>query len=369
MNSLLASYGYTDRIRRLYQSTFENPHPARVARADKNHLLLVTETGMLHVPCPPSESQCGTGDWVQLGTDPEGAAAITGVLERYSLLARKMADERLSGIQVLAANIDIVGIVVPLDRPISHNRLERTLVAAWDSGGQPLVILTKADLSNGHDDVVSQVMDQTPGVDVVTTAAETGDGLGELMLRIGPGQTVVLLGPSGAGKSTLINALAGEEVQDTGSVRAADGRGRHTTTSRELIPLPHGAVLMDTPGVRGFALWTSDTGMESVFGDIEALFAECRFGDCNHGPEPDCAVQAALADGRLQERRWQSYLKLQRELEHLRRKHDREARRRYGREWSKVTKAQKAGNKVEARARIRARTNDAVNAPRQRYMD
>lgn len=340
MNTYLAPYGYTDRIRQLYQSTFENPRPARVARTDKNHVLAVTGTGMLHIPHPPAGIQCATGDWVQLGTNAAGEPALTSVLERYSQLARKTADERLSGIQVLAANVDIVGVVVPLDRPISHNRLERTLVAAWDSGGQPLVILTKADVSNGHDDVVSQVIDQTPGIEVVTTAAEAGDGLEELMLHFAPGKTIVLLGPSGAGKSTLINALAGEPVQDTGVVRAADGRGRHTTTSRELIPLPNGAVLMDTPGVRGFALWDSDTGMGTVFGDIEALFAECRFNDCNHGPEPGCAVQAALADGRLEHRRWKSYQKLQRELEHLQRKHDQAARRRHGREWARITKVQ-----------------------------
>nr|WP_245580175.1 ribosome small subunit-dependent GTPase A [Arthrobacter castelli] len=333
-------------MHRLYQSTFEDPHPARVARADKSHILAATGSGMLHLSYPAAESQCAVGDWVQLGTNAAGEPAVAGVLERYSMLARKTADERLSGIQVLAANVDIVGLVVPLDRPISHNRLERTLVAAWDSGGQPLVILTKADLSNGHDDVVSQVIGQAPGIEVVTTAAESGDGLEELMLHFEPGRTVVLLGPSGAGKSTLINALAGQEVQDTGKVRAADGRGRHTTTSRELIPLPNGAVLMDTPGVRGFALWDSDTGMESVFGDIEALFADCRFNDCNHGPEPGCAVQTALADGRLEHRRWNSYLKLQRELEHLQRKHDQAARRRYGREWAKITKAHKAGRKV-----------------------
>lgn len=328
MNSLLAPYGYTDRIAQLYQTTFDPPHPARVVRRDKNHILLASGDGWLHVPYPQTDTQCATGDWVQLGSNAAGEPVITGVLDRYSLLARKTADERLSGIQVLAANIDIVGVVVPLDRPISHNRLERTLVAAWDSGGTPLVILTKADLSNGNDDVVSQVIEQAPGLDVLATSAEAGDGLEELMLHIDPGQTMVLLGPSGAGKSALINALAGEQVRDTGAVRAADGRGKHTTTSRELIPLSNGAVLMDTPGVRGFALWDSDAGMESVFGDIEALFAECRFRDCRHGPEPDCAVQAALAEGRLDERRWKSYLKLQRELEHLQRKHDQLARRR-----------------------------------------
>ena len=139
----------------------------------------------------------------------------------------------------------------------------------------------------------------------------------------------MLLGPSGAGKSTLINALAGVEVQETGAVRAGDGKGKHTTTSRELVPLPGGAVLMDTPGVRGFGLFDADGGMAEMFGDLEELFEQCRFSDCAHGREPGCAVQAALADGSLEDRRWASYLKLQRELAALARRHDAAARRAY----------------------------------------
>ncbi len=340
MQSSLVSYGYADRIEQLYQSNFEQPWPARVIRVDKNHVLLATADGPAHVPFPRLEAPCATGDWVQLGPGPDNEPAVTGMLERFSALARKNAHDPRSDVQVLAANIDVVGVVVPIDRRISHNRLERTLVAAWDSGGTPLVILTKADLSNGNDDVVSQVIDQAAGVDVVTTSAESGDGLEELMLRILPGMTLVLLGPSGAGKSTLINALAGEHLQNTGGVRAVDGRGKHTTTSRELIPLPNGGVLMATSGVGGLALWDRDTGMEAVFGDIEELFAECRFHDCNHGPEPDCAVQAALAAGTLEARRWKSYQKLQRELARLDRQHDEVAKRKYGREWSKTVKAE-----------------------------
>lgn len=351
MQPSLVSYGYTDRIEQLYQSNFEQPWPARVIRVDKNHVLLATGEGQAHVPFPRLEASCATGDWVQLGAGPENESVITGTLERFSRLARKNAHVPSSDVQVLAANIDVVGVVVPIDRPISHNRLERTLVAAWDSGGTPLVILTKADLSKGYDDVVSQVIDQAAGVDVVTTSAESGDGLEELMLRILPGMTLVLLGPSGAGKSTLINALAGAHLQDTGGVRSADGRGKHTTTSRELIPLPNGAVLMDTPGVRGLALWDSDTGMEAVFGDIEELFIECRFHDCNHGPEPDCAVQAALAAGTLEARRWKSYQKLQRELARLDRQHDEAAMRQYGREWSKIVKAQAKAQRQHAQDR------------------
>ncbi|MCB5273267.1 putative ribosome biogenesis GTPase RsgA [Arthrobacter sp. SO5] len=239
--------------------------------------------------------------------------------------------------------MDIVGVVVPVDRPLTHNRLERTLVAAWDSGAVPLVIITKADLADAADDVVGQVMLQAAGVAVVTTSAEQGDGLDELLGHLPTGGTLVLLGPSGAGKSTLINALVGYEAQDTGPVRAGDGKGKHTTTSRELVPLPGGAVLMDTPGVRGFGLFDADDGMEEIFGDLAELAGQCRFSDCAHGREPGCAVQAALADGSLDDRRWASYLKLQRELAALNRRHDAAARRAYQREWhQKITAAAKS---------------------------
>jgi ribosome biogenesis GTPase / thiamine phosphate phosphatase len=255
------------------------------------------------------------------------------VLPRHSELSRKRAFEDSSESQVLGANLDVVGVVVPVDRPLTHNRLERTLVAAWDSGARPLVIITKADLADVADGVVGQVGQQAASVEVVTTSAEHGDGLDELLAQLPPGATLMLLGPSGAGKSTLINALVGFEAQQTGEVRAGDGKGRHTTTARELVPLPGGAVLMDTPGVRGFGLFDADDGMEEMFGDLEELFGQCRFSDCAHDREPGCAVQAALADGSLEDRRWASYRKLQRELSALARRHDAAARRAYQREW------------------------------------
>lgn len=324
--------------------------PARVVRVDRNRVAAATADGLMHLPYPQAgrHPQTGThpttgtgalpavpaaGDWVWLGHNRAGEPAIVGVLPRTSELSRKRAFEASSEAQVLAANIDVVGVVVPVDRPLTHNRLERTLVAAWDSGATPLVIITKADLADIADDVVGKVVLQAAGVDVVTTSAEQGDGLDELLAHVLPGRTLVLLGPSGAGKSTLINALAGHEVQSTGDVRAADGRGRHTTTSRELVPLPNGAVLMDTPGVRGFGLFDADDGMGEMFGDLEELFGKCRFSDCAHDKEPGCAVRAALEDERLDTRRWASYLKLQRELAALNRRHDAAARRAYQREW------------------------------------
>jgi ribosome biogenesis GTPase len=256
--------------------------PGRVVRMDRNRVLVAAAGELCHLPYPGDGPVPATGDWVWLGSNPAGEPAIVGVLPRRSELNRKRAFEASSEAQVLGANVDVVGVVVPVDRPLTHNRLERTLVAAWDSGATPLVIITKADIADVADDVVGKVILQAAGVEVVTTSAEQGDGLDELLRHVPVGGTLVLLGPSGAGKSTLINALVGRPVQETGAVRAGDGKGRHTTTSRELVPLPGGAVLMDTPGMRGFGLFDADGGMGEMFGDLEELFGQCRFADCAH---------------------------------------------------------------------------------------
>ena len=338
-------YGYTPAVARHFEA---HPLPAatgrgRVVRVDRNLLLVAAGTDLLHLPYPLTGEPAVTGDWVWLGPNRAGERQILGVLPRRSELSRKRAFEESSEAQVLAANMDTVGVVVPVDRPLTHNRLERTLVAAWDSGAAPLVIITKADLADVADDVVGKVILQAAGVDVVTTSAETGDGIDQLLAHIPAGGTIVLLGPSGAGKSTLINALVGREVQDTGEVRSGDFKGKHTTTSRELVPLANGTVLMDTPGVRGFGLFDAEDGIGEMFGDVEALAGGCRFSDCSHQGEPGCAVQEAITSGALEERRWHNYLKLQRELAALARRSDAAAQRAYQREWhQKVVSAGKS---------------------------
>jgi ribosome biogenesis GTPase / thiamine phosphate phosphatase len=344
------AYGYTAAVARHFSS---HPLPGatergRVVRVDRSRLLVAAGPDLLHLPYPLTGEAAVTGDWVWMGPNRAGERQILGVLPRLSELSRKRAFEDSSAAQVLAANMDTIGVVVPVDRPLTHNRLERTLVAAWDSGATPLVIVTKADLAGVADDVVGKVILQAAGVEVVTTSAETGDGVPELLAHIPAGGTIVLLGPSGAGKSTLINALVGREVQHTGEVRSGDFRGKHTTTSRELVPLPNGTVLMDTPGVRGFGLFDAEDGMGGMFDDIEALAGRCRFSDCAHQGEPGCAVQEAIAVGALEERRWHNYLKLQRELAALARRHDAAAQRAYQREWhQKVVMAGKSQRSAE----------------------
>jgi ribosome biogenesis GTPase len=348
-------YGYSPAVARhfdTHQTDIDKTHPpserGRVVRVDRNLVLTAVGSDLLHLPYPLDAGVPVTGDWVWIGPNRAGDRQITGILPRRSELNRKRAFEDSSEAQVLAANMDVVGVVVPVDRPLTHNRLERTLVAAWDSGAVPLVIITKADLADVADDVVGKVILQAAGVEVVTTSAENGDGIDALLGNLPPRGTLVLLGPSGAGKSTLINALVGRDVQHTGEVRTGDFKGKHTTTSRELVPLPNGAVLMDTPGVRGFGLFDAGDGMGEMFGDVEELASRCRFSDCAHREEPGCAVQAALADGTLDERRWLSYGKLQRELAALARRTDAAARRAYQREWhQKVVVAGKSQRSAE----------------------
>ncbi|MFJ6001524.1 ribosome small subunit-dependent GTPase A [Arthrobacter sp. NPDC092385] len=333
MNTL-TQYGFTDRISGLFSFHFPiGAEPARVVRADRGRALLASRHGLLHVD---DGGGFVTGDWVALqGHDDR---TVVGSLPRSSLLQRKRAHDPLSEAQVLGANMDLVGVVVPLDRPLSANRLERTLVAARDSGALPIVILTKADLSTRFDDVVAETVERSRGVEVFTTSAQDQDGLEALRGRIGTGRTLALLGPSGAGKSSLINALVGRHRQDTGQVRAGDGRGRHTTTARELVPLGDGAVVMDTPGLRGFALWNAEDGLSQVFADVEELFGDCRFRDCAHDSEPGCAVQAAIESGALAERRWLSYLKMERELASLHRRQSAADQRRHARSFRQAAR-------------------------------
>ncbi|MEV0234734.1 ribosome small subunit-dependent GTPase A [Nonomuraea sp. NPDC050786] len=288
--------------------------PARIMRVHRGSCDAITEHGPVRAAIParhaadPLAAPC-TGDWAALrpGRDPELAA----VLPRHSAIVRSSASRTSHG-QVLAANIDTVVIAVSLAAPLNAARLERFIALAWSSGAQPLVVLTKADQAADADAAHAEVGALAPGVGIVATSAATGHNLDVLTALLGDG-TTVLLGPSGAGKSTLGNALLGEELLDTGMVREQDGKGRHTTVRRELVRLPGGGVLIDTPGLRAISLHDATDSLEQVFAEIEQLAEGCRFGDCAHDAEPGCAVQAAIQAGDLARRRLDSYRKLQRE--------------------------------------------------------
>ena len=276
------------------------------------------------------------GDWVALAPRPdEGAGTIQAVLPRRTKISRKtpwLAAKE----QVLAANVDTVVLTTSLNDDLNLRRLERYLTTAWDSGAEPVVVLTKADLHADPEAARAQVEAIAYGVPVHVVSVVSGEGLDDVTGILRRGRTMVLLGSSGVGKSTLVNTLAGEELLATNELRN-DGRGRHTTSHRQLVILPGGGLVIDTPGLRELQLWESgEGGLDTSFEDVTSLFAECRFNDCAHESEPGCAVQAALGDGTLDPVRWDSYRKLQRELEHLERRLDKRAQAEARRRWAKI---------------------------------
>ncbi|MDQ6910602.1 MAG: ribosome small subunit-dependent GTPase A [Actinomycetota bacterium] len=339
----LLTFGWDERVSALYTAIDAPGHaPGRVIRMDRGSCLVATAGGTVRAsPYALASRQAGvaedpaTGDWVAVVDEPSEGWAIVAILPRRSTISRQDSNEDTVAQQVLAANIDIVAAVCPLDRPFAENRLERFLAMAWESGGVPAVVLTKADASQDPSGIAAAAATIAPGVDVYVTSAVSGDGLDGLRTLIAPGLTLVLMGPSGSGKSTLVNALVGRESQRTEAVRAADGRGRHTTTTRDLIPVPGGGVILDTPGLRSLGLWDSENAVADVFPEIEELRALCRFRDCRHEGEPGCAVAAAVDDGTLDVRRLNSYRKLEKEIAALERQKDVRARREVGRRFGR----------------------------------
>lgn len=247
------------------------------------------------------------GDYVMADTNNGDTAIIHHVLHRRSIFLRRAAGTSNTE-QAACANIDTIFICMALNNDFNLRRLERYLSASWESGSVPVVLLTKADLCEDLDSKLVQVQSSAIGVDILTTSA-IRDELDTLLSYMTPGKTVAFVGSSGVGKSTLINHLLGEERLKTGGLRN-DDRGRHTTTHRELLILPGGAMVIDTPGMRELGMWDASEGIDTAFADIEALAEECRFSDCTHSGEPDCAVCEALKTGKLPQSRWQSYLKL-----------------------------------------------------------
>jgi ribosome biogenesis GTPase / thiamine phosphate phosphatase len=259
----------------------------------------------------PTEAPC-TGDWCMVREWPDGRDTVELLLPRRTAVLRAAAGRQSHG-QVLCANVDIAALVVALHPLPVLSKVERLVALAWESGARPLVVLTKADLVSDADQVAEDVAAAAPDVDVVTVSASSGDGVAALRSRLEGRLTLGLLGASGHGKSSLLNALAGSELLATRPIRE-DGRGRHTSVRRELVPLPGGGAVIDTPGLRGVGLLAAADGLALTFRDVDALAARCRFGDCAHDGEPGCRVARAIADGDLSLRRFESWRHLQREL-------------------------------------------------------
>lgn len=332
----LARFGWSPRWAALFADAVDSlelgatPRPGRIVRHDGVAVMVATDEGTEQLPVRGAVEAPAVGDWVVVADD-----AVAAILPRTSLMRRRDPDKDVE--QVLAANVDVVGIVCGLDRPVKHGRIQRTAMLAGDAGAWPLVLLTKADVVGDLDERVAAVRDAHPTLDVLAVDAKGGAGLDAVRTAIA-GKTVVLVGESGAGKSTLTNALAGEDLAATAEVRRGDAKGRHTTTAREMHPLPGGAVMVDSPGIRSVGVWVDADTLAEAFSDIEELAEGCRFSDCAHASEPGCAVTAAVADGELAASRLEAFHEMAAEVAAAERRADPQAEKRYGRRFSKVLK-------------------------------
>ncbi len=318
----------------------------RVARQHKQIYTLYTEAGEISAKISgkfryqvqSSEDLPCVGDWVVISAPTDQTATIQHLLPRRTLFSRKVTGDT-TDVQLIAANLDSVFLVCGLDHDFNLRRIERYLVMIWESGARPIIVLNKVDIGEQIEQRLLDLEAIAVGIPIIQISALRDQGLDELTPWLQPGQTVALLGSSGVGKSTLTNQLMGEPIQAVQAVRADDSRGRHTTTSRQLICLPSGAVLIDTPGLRELQLWTTQTVVSTAFNEIEALARHCRFRDCQHQQEPGCAVQAALANSQLELQRLQSYLKLRKEEAYLHRKQNQKAQINTKARWKKITKS------------------------------
>ncbi len=335
--------------------------PGRVAREHKRRYLVYSRHGelmsevsgkMRHRACSRADFPA-VGDWVAISVRPqERKATIHALVPRRSCFSRKAV---LSGgmpdtggktdEQVLAANVDTIFLVSGLDGEFNVRRIERYLTVAWDSGAAPVVVLNKTDVCAEVEARIREVESIAAGVPIHPLSAAKKEGLDALNEYLGMGRTVVFLGSSGVGKSTLINSLLGNERLKIGAVREFDSKGRHITAGREMILLPDGGIVIDTPGMRELAMWGDDEGLKRTFDDIEQLAARCRFRDCTHQHEPGCTVQKALKDGSLDHGRFRSYVKLRKELAYLAVRKDQWARRDNEKKWKKISQWSKARKK------------------------
>jgi len=306
--------------------------------SDEDELLCRVSGGFRHAAGEKGDYPV-TGDWVALRRE---GSLIEGVLRREACIARASAGGTTER-QILAANVDLVFIVAGRDggRNLTRRGIERYLVMVRESGAEAVLVLNKLDLCSDIVSALQAAEEAAPGVRQILTSARTGDGMKELAGVLSPGLTGVVLGPSGVGKSSLINALLGEDRLSWGETRESDHRGRHTSTSRNLVFIPGGGALIDTPGLRELRLWAGEASLDEVFHDLDHHARNCRFRDCTHQGEPGCAVQQALVDGELSHERYESYLELRKELNYLHRRSDEQARAEEERRWKQNSKSVK----------------------------
>lgn len=307
-----------------------------------------TVAGRLAFEAEQGGTMPAVGDWVLSRPASDGQAVIERVLDRRTSLSRIAPGVRTEE-QVLAANVDVVFLVTSMTQEFNLRRIERYLTQIWESGARPVVVINKADLAESQGHYLAQIEDVAP--DVLTTSAMIGSGIDRLRAHIGARETAVFVGSSGVGKSSLINRLLGEDTQAVREIRAHDARGRHTTTNRELLMLPGGGMIIDTPGLRQLQILADQTSLTQTFADVSRYAGDCAFRDCRHISEPGCAVLAAIDDGRLDNVRLKSFRKLQRELEFAERRTDRAAQLENKRKWKQIHKQNRARTKQRDRWR------------------
>src|SRR4051812_1932478 len=342
----LLALGWTETLASAHAPHAElGRQPARVVAEDRGsyHVLgtageqRAAVTGRLRFDAADDPAAFpAVGDWVVVEGGLAGDTVIHAVLARRSALVRQAAGRRTEA-QIVGANLDVVFVVASLNGDLNIRRLERYVAAAWESGAEPIVLLSKADLGADVDAAIASVAGVAAGATVLVVSAFDGRGVDDVRARIGFGRTAAFVGSSGVGKSTLLNRLAGAEVAAVQAIREDDARGRHTTTRRQLHLLPGGGLILDTPGMRELSLWDGD-GLDRTFSDIDELVGTCRFGNCRHTGEPGCALAAALADGSLDADRLESWRKLQREAAHHERRVDHLAREAERRKWKTISK-------------------------------
>ncbi len=355
MNNIIENYGYTEFYKAqegMFDAKEKGLIPGRVIEVQREQYKIITDEGESAAKLKGSlfynEAVANTypavGDFVLVKHNPYGEDIIYQVLERKSKFSR--LDSFNGGEQIVATNFDYVFIMTSLNYDFNIKRMERYLATAWQSGAVPVIVLTKADLCSDYTNYLEQIEQIAFGVSIVAVSSVTGEGMEKLEEFIKPHKTLVFLGSSGVGKSSLVNAIAREEIMKVNDIREDDSKGRHTTTHRQLIMLENATMIIDTPGMRELGMWNVSEGLDTTFADIEYLSRKCRFRDCSHENEPGCAVKKALESGELPLKRWESYLKLKKEIRYAERKESLDARlkeKAYYKGLSKFQKQHKKG--------------------------